>query len=212
MYPPGCACCDEPGTPFCEPCRASLVELVDPCPRCALPRRGFCVGCGGGALDGVWAAYEFGGALADAVRLLKFSARTDLGEPLGALLEPGMRMLASGGALVVPVPLSRGRLRQRGYNQAALLAHAAARAQGLAVRVDVLARVRETPAQVGLSASQRRTALLGAFSAHACVAGRDVVLVDDVMTTGATLSACALALRLEGAARVVALTVGRALP
>ena len=216
LYPPGCAACDGPigRGPFCEPCGATLVEVADACPRCALPRQGICVGCVGGALDAVFAAYAFGGALADALRFLKFAARTDLGAPLGALLVPQLRAVVPrlSKPLVVPVPLPTSRLRSRGYNQAALLALGAAEPLGLVVRADLLHRPRDTDAQVGRPAAARRLALAGAFSATSAVEGRDLVLVDDVMTTGATLTACALALRVAGARRVVALTVGRALP
>lgn len=216
LYPPGCAACDGPISTgaFCEPCSASLVELLDACPRCALPRDGSCVGCVGGALDAVFAAYAFGGALADALRFLKFAARIDLGEPLGALLVPQLHALLPRLAtpLIVPVPLPTSRLKTRGYNQAALLALGAAEPLGLVVRADLLHRTRDTEAQVGRPAGSRRLALAGAFAAASAVDGRDVVLVDDVMTTGATLTACALALRVAGARRVVALTVGRALP
>ena len=155
--------------------------------------------------------YAYGGALADALRLLKFSARTDLGAPLGRLLAPSVADCAARleAPLVVPVPLSRRRLAQRGYNQAALIALAAARG----VRTELLFRVRDTPSQIGLSAAQRREALRGAFAAAPrAFAGRDVIVIDDVMTTGATLAACADALHQGGARRIVALTVARALP
>ena len=224
LYPPGCVACDEPlsdGPTFCELCSATLVELEAPCPRCALPRgdgRAACASCrlGPTSLDEVHAAYAFGGALADALRLLKFSARTDLGERLGVSLAPALSSLLTRfpSPLVVPVPLSRERLAQRGYNQAALLALGACAGAHLRlkVRVDVLHRVRDTATQTGKSAAARRHALTGAFRATAEVRDRVVVLVDDVMTTGATLAACAGAARAAGATRVLALTVGRALP
>jgi len=222
LYPPGCAACDEPvdRTCFCLPCGETLLELEGPCPRCALPLLDGerCAACHGNptGLDEAHAAFAFGGALADALRLLKFTARVDLGERLGGLLASALSSVLARrpGALVVPVPLSRARLRSRGYNQAALLALGAVEVVSPAklVRTDLLARVRDTPAQVGRSAALRRAALFGAFRATAEVRDRDVVLIDDVMTTGATLAACAAALRAEGARHVVALTVGRALP
>ena len=225
LYPPGCAACDEPLTDsagFCELCSATLVEIERPCRSCALPQRlslqAQCVGCRGGPtpLDEVTAAFAFGGALADALRLLKFSARTDLGERLGVLLAPALARLVARypDPLVVPVPLSRQRLAARGYNQSALLALGACAGadRKLKVRVDVLDRIRDTAAQTGLTAPQRRMALSGAFRTTAQVKGRTVLLVDDVMTTGATFAACAGAVRAAGASHVVALTVGRALP
>jgi len=218
LFPSGCASCDEPvvdGHAFCSLCSETLVPVDDPCPRCATPRGGVsvCRVCLREPMpfSEARSAYAYGGAVADALRLLKFSARTDLGVPLGRLLAPLVAECASRleAPIVVPVPLSRRRLARRGYNQAALIALAATRH----VRTELLFRVRDTPSQIGLSAAQRREALRGAFSAVPRVfAGRDVIVIDDVMTTGATLAACANALHAEGARRIVALTVARALP
>lgn len=113
--------------------------------------------------------------------------------------------------VVVPVPLARQRARERGYNQAALLACPLAAALGVTYRQDALARVRETPSQVGRSLEARRENVADAFSARKSrTAGRRVLLVDDVLTTGATLDAAAKALKQAGAEVVSAVVVSRA--
>jgi ComF family protein len=114
------------------------------------------------------------------------------------------------GAVLVPVPLSRDRERERGFNQAALLAERLARGLGAPFRVRWLARTRATAPQTELDAAARRANVRGAFVASTAAAGADVVLVDDVLTTGATASECARALRAAGARAVGVLTVARA--
>jgi ComF family protein len=113
-----------------------------------------------------------------------------------------------GNPLLIPVPLHPRRGAERGFNQAALLAAALARPRGLQV-VDGLVRVRDTPPQTGRSAAARRRNMAGAFQATRPLRDLDVVVVDDVLTTGATARACAKALRRAGARRVGLLTVAR---
>jgi ComF family protein len=113
---------------------------------------------------------------------------------------------------VMPVPMSPERLRERGYNQAALLARGLADLAGLPFQSAGLRRVRHTASQVGLNVEARRANVQGAFAAEGQhVAGRRFILVDDICTTGATLAACAEALDEAGAAAVWGLTLGRAL-
>lgn len=113
--------------------------------------------------------------------------------------------------LVVPVPLAPKRQRERGYNQAELLAHAIAGKLGIPFVPSAAKRIRETRSQVGLSIVQRRDNVAGAFWADPRhIDGKCVLLIDDVLTTGATLNACALALRHAGASKIVAMTVARA--
>ena len=145
--------------------------------------------------------------LARAVRALKFHGE----RAVAATLARALAHLAAvpRDALVVPVPLHVARLRERGYNQAALLARAFARTAALPFACRLLVRQRPTPSQARLDAASRRANLAGAFAATEACPDRTIVLVDDVLTTGATADACARTLRAAGAARVVVLTVGR---
>jgi ComF family protein len=165
------------------------------------------------------------GKLRQVVLRLKFAGDERLGVRLGEMLAPPWDALAQASEfdspLIVPVPLHPSRRRERGFNQSELLAAGLVRALGgrnggLAPQVakGCLRRKRATPPQVGLSVAARRENLRGAFEVVTPdeVRGRWIVLVDDVMTTGATLSACARALKHAGAAQVMGLTLARATP
>jgi len=145
-----------------------------------------------------------------AIQRPKYARRRALADSLGHLLAE--RYPFAPDALLVPVPLHVTRLRERGFNQAVLLARRLGRARGLPVENRALVRLRSTHAQPGLGAAARRRNLAGAFALQpgTAVSRRPVVLVDDVLTTGATADACATVLLAAGAARVDVYTVGRA--
>jgi ComF family protein len=156
------------------------------------------------------AVYE--GALREALHAFKFSGKRALARPLGDLAaESCVAWLTEDIEAVVPVPLAWERERERGFNQAALLAGRVARRLDVPTRPRWLTRVRATRPQSDLSAAERRANVRGAFRASPDVAGRHVLVVDDVFTTGATLGECARALRAGGARRVGVLTVARVL-
>jgi len=166
-----------------------------PCRRCQSRRT---------PLDGLRAALRFEGTARAAIHALKYRGATALApllsEPMAAALAAHPLLVD----LVVPVPLHPQRERERGYNQSALLASRLAAAAGLPPPTPLLRRERDTRSQVGLSARERRDNVRGAFC---CVdpraaAGRRGLLVDDVVTTGATLEACAATLRAAGVGRV----------
>jgi ComF family protein len=150
---------------------------------------------------------------------LKFQRRERLGKRLGALLKPLWESLELQNSLLVPVPLHPARQRERGYNQAELLAQGLARslrqtAREPRVEIRCLRRIRPTLPQTGLNLTARRENVRGVFAVARPekVRDRSVVLIDDVMTTGATLAACAAVLKKAGARRVCALTLARATP
>lgn len=143
---------------------------------------------------------------------LKYRRRAELAEPLGKLMAAYWTQHPMPVDVVVPVPLHAARLRERGYNQAALLAREMARRAGLAIDEQTLVRQRATSPQVDLNARQRKENVDGAFRCSSnALAGKQVLLIDDVCTTGATLEACAVALYQGGARSVQALTLARAL-
>jgi len=151
------------------------------------------------------------GPAREALHALKYHGRLVLAEPLGSLMATHWRRYADPVDVVVPVPLHVTRLRERGYNQAALLAREMARQAGLPLDERTLTRQRATVSQVDLNAQQRKENVHAAFRcADGRLAGQRVLLIDDVCTTGATLEACAAALYAGGAVHVQALTLARA--
>ncbi len=188
VFPPRCAGCAVSGTPFCPACVAATAPAT---------------------LGVVTAAFLFDGAARGGIHALKYEGQRRYAEILAALARPVLARLPTPDALV-PVPLARARLRARGFNQSALLAHVLAAPLGWPVETAWLARVRETPPQVGLDDRERRANVAGAFVANAAVRGLRLCIVDDVATTGATLGACAEALHAAGAAAVWAFAIARA--
>jgi ComF family protein len=160
-------------------------------------------------------ACDYEGALRGIVHAFKYDGRRSLARPLGRLLREAGAGVLGGADAVVPVPLHAWKRLRRGFNQSADLA----RTLGVPVRT-VLRRARATRAQAGLTPGQRRRNVAGAFTlarwpwpaTPPAVADQILVLVDDVMTTGATLDACARVLKRAGAKEVRTLTLARALP
>lgn len=156
------------------------------------------------------AVYE--GPVREAVHALKFARQRRLAEPLGELMaEVAVRdALLSESHVVVPVPLHRTRMRERGFNQAELLARPVARRLGVPVKPMLLHRVGDTPPQSTLSASARRTNIAGSFIVGESVGPVAVLLVDDVLSTGSTVSECARVLTAAGVSQVTVLTAAAA--
>lgn len=196
----------------CPACLTGLPLLKGPqCARCgrliAASGGGLCRFCRGAPPPFVWAQHlaVYDGQLQVHLHRLKFENRRTIARPLGSLLGMALRRRrVSPGAIVVSVPLHGRRLRERGYNQAALLADAAAAVLGRQHLGSVLVRRKETTEQARLSPAERQRNVRGAFLCvePARVAGRDIILVDDVFTTGSTCTAAALALLRAGAASV----------
>jgi ComF family protein len=218
LFPDRCGACESLCEgPFCAPCADTLIPVPAGCPLCGEPsdeallpalRPRRCAPCRSTPppFARAEAPYLFGGALADAVHRFKYEGREELARPLSALFAGCQPPRAD---VVAPIPLHPSRLRERGYDQAALLARHAARRWGLAMR-PLLRRIRATGQQVGQDRRRREQNVRGAFRARPCAAQRRVCLVDDVLTTGATAAEAARALLLAGAICVEIRTLARA--
>jgi len=230
VFPPVCPLCKTilGGTDkdliICPSCQKAI-RLVRPpvCPRCGLPVP---AGDGAGYLCGpclqerryfeihrTSGLYE--GALREAIHRFKYEGVFPLVRFFGDLLQPTLRTLSQDYpvAVMVPVPLHIRRLRERGFNQALLLAKELSSRMGIPYAERALKKVKDTPVQIGLKKKERRINLRGAFQVkdQEAIQGKAVMLVDDVYTTGATVNECSRALLKAGAERVAVLTVARAL-
>ena len=204
------------GLDLCEHCAAACPPVPHACPRCAssLAPGSACAACTvyPPPFDATFAVSAYEHPVDHLVRELKFRNALPHARVLGMLL--AQRRQAAPAALpdcVIPIPLHRDRYIQRGFNQAEEIARHAARGLGLPLRSRLLQRTRATPEQSGLPATARRQNLHGAFTATARLAGRQVALVDDVLTTGSTVAEAARTLKAAGAARVEVWVAARAL-
>ncbi len=188
LYPERCELCGRIGRPaICEDCLAELVPSERPVD----------ISVVGSPLDLTAHIYVFEGRAARAVKDLKYRRATSLAAPMAGLMNDAYSTMGLPDFdVIVPVPIHRSRENKRGFNQSVLLCEALP--QEL-VFPDYLTRVRRTRPQVGLSRDERLTNLRGAFSAGPECAGKSVLLVDDVVTTGGTAAACSEALKEAGA-------------
>ncbi len=230
FFPPRCVTCgallEEHGPlPFCPPCTAGIRFIHSPlCPRCGIPYPapegedhlcGEClVTARPYAIARAVGRYE--GTLLTAIHLFKYRGKIGIGRVLGRIMADfaagqwDMRVFSA----IMPVPLHRKRLRERGFNQAVILAREIAKRSSLPLDFMTLKRQLFTAPQVGLGREDRSANVRGAFTVQqpAKVAGRRILLVDDVATTGSTLAECALALMRAEAEAVAVLTLARAVP
>lgn len=208
LLPPDCAGCGIEGTPLCAGCARPLYRRRDEPPGVPV---GLAQPVPAGLVQVEWCA-AFTGPVRAAIHAHKYRGERRIATPLGRALADRWAFAGRGGDLVVPVPVHPARLRERGFDQAADLARVCAEALGLPMTTALERRLRTT-AQHSLGRLERSRNVGGAFSVRARsqgrVTGRWVILVDDVSTTGATLSGCAAALLDAGAIGVSGLTVAR---
>ncbi|HYR88657.1 MAG TPA: ComF family protein [Terriglobia bacterium] len=215
LFPVACVVCraqvlERRWGPACPECWSRLEPLAPPfCPQCGEPApaiEGLCGRCRKGeyVFDFARSALFFTHTLREIIHHLKYAERVSLAGSLGDILKGCLDHEPFSGGVVVPVPLHRRRERERGFNQAELIA---ARLGGPMER-GLLRRRKDTPSQTGLSRSERKRNLAGAFEVRGSVAGT-VILVDDVYTTGSTVNEIARTLKRAGAQRVEVLTVAR---
>lgn len=213
LWPARCLGCRITRTWWCEECDGRVVEVRQrTCPKCNRlePTGRYCPACRKStALTGIFAGAYFREPLVAAVHGLKYRSAKVLTPHLAKYLVGAVAPGRFQRALVVPIPLHPRKLARRGHNQADLLAAAFSKETGLATNHD-LCRVRDTRSQTGLGRVGRAANVEGAFAWRGqSLAGRQVLLVDDVLTTGATLNSAAAALRAAGAREVWGLVVAK---
>ena len=213
LLPLYCVGCRREGRGICRECMSAVSELRAYCQVCARPGEASpCRRCSTTPLPivGIRAAYPFEGAVRSAVHAFKYRNYRALAPQLADILARRLEGAFIPATLIVPVPMHPRRERSRGYNQAALLASELARLTGIPSGKDVLKRVVDSPPQVQRGSMAARMEIAeGTFEATASVEGEAVLLIDDVVTTGSTMSACAKALWEASADSVWGLALAR---
>lgn len=216
LFPRWCVGCGREGDFVCPTCLKSLPRIHPPlCPRCGQPQLNavVCPACVGwpAAIDGIRAPFRFDGAVRQAIHELKYNGVREIASLLGRWLGDYLEANPLPTDILVPVPLHRQRLRERGYNQSRLLALELSRISVLPLDEDCLVRERHSPPQARTpNVDERRTNVADAFSCRdRSLEGRSVLLIDDVATSGATLDACARALKESGASSVWGLVLAK---
>lgn len=218
LYPSTCPVCKKPSdnplyAPVCKNCWNSIQKYTGPaCGICAAPLVSeYSVTCSECLLHKpAFSSVEnfgiYSETLREAIHILKFSGLKRLAKPLGRFLSE-LRMPEADG--IVPVPLTKKSLRQRGFNQTLLLARALSGTCGVPVHMDTLYKKKETLPQIGLGAKDRITNIKNAFEVNCDIKGLKLILLDDVMTTGATARECSKTLMRAGAKEVTVVTLAR---
>jgi ComF family protein len=216
LFPRWCVGCGREGDFICPVCLKSLPRVIPPlCPRCGLPQSSanLCPSCLGwpAEIDGIRAPFHFEGVIRQAIHELKYRNLRALAGLLARLLNDYLLENPLPAQVLVPVPLHPKRLRERGYNQSYLLAKELGKLARLPVVDDCLVRERHSLPQARTSSvGERRGNVADAFaSRNRRLENKQVLLIDDVSTSGATLDACARALKRAGAASVWGLTLAR---
>lgn len=218
LYPPSCGGCGQPGTRWCKVCAANTTEIAPPvCPICGNPNDNHdepCLRCLSRRpfFTALRSYTVYGGCIRQAIHRLKYRRDIGLGEILSRPMIECLRKMEWSLDIITAVPLGLARFEERGYNQATLLARPIALYMKLPFSTRLLSRARETLSQVGLTVVERHHNMEGAFKAQGkSVRGKNILVVDDVATSGATLNACAEALLNEGAANVYGFSLARAI-
>ncbi len=216
VFPQWCVGCGREGSFFCPSCRRRLPRIMPPlCPRCGRPQPSgvVCPGCASwqAKIDGIRSPFRFEEAIRRAIHQLKYQNIRALAVPLAELLRDFLVTNPVSGEVLVPVPLHQKRLRERGYNQSSLLARELGKLIGLHVVDKCLVRQRHASPQARTtSVDERRSNVAGAFICRDNrLSDKQILLIDDVSTSGATLDACAAALKAAGATSVWGLALAR---
>jgi len=216
FFPRRCVGCGKGGGFLCPECLGKLPRLLPPlCPHCGRPQASgiVCPSCWQRQteIDGIRSLFRFDEVIRKAIHELKYRNLKAISPCLAELLADYLKANPPPGEALVGVPLHPRRLRERGYNQSSLLARELGRRIGLPVIEDCLIRVKQAQPQVrAVDVEERRRNVADAFVCHdEKVGGKQIILIDDVCTSGATLESCAAALKNKGAASVWGLTLAR---